>query len=114
MSEPTPIPRMQCRYIKSSGHPCRGLALRGQLYCFTHGRDHRRSHISARMPTRIEIPRLDNRDDIQQVLTDLARAIAAETIDQGVARMLIAVVRLASRQLPPPIDLDADRRQLDK
>ena len=35
-TEPAVNPKMQCRYIKSSGHPCRGLALRGQLYCFTH------------------------------------------------------------------------------
>jgi hypothetical protein len=109
-----PSPKMQCRYLKSSGHPCRGLALRGQPYCFSHGRDLRRYANTSCSPARIHIPRLDNRDDIQQVLTDLARAIAAETIDHHLARLLMSVVRLASRQLPPPRDLDAHPRDKEE
>ena len=46
------------------------------------------------------VPCLDNRDDIQQLLTDLTRAIAAETIDHNLARHLMSVLRLASRQFP--------------
>lgn len=105
-----PHQKMQCRYIKSDGHPCRGLALRGQNYCFTHGRDLRRYANTSCAPACIHIPRLDNRADILQVVTDIARALAAGTIDHASARLLMAAARLASRQLPPPRDLDAHRR----
>ena len=109
-----PTPKMQCRYIKSDGHACRGLALRGQPYCFSHGRDLRRYANTGCAPARIYIPRLDNRADIQQVLTDLARAIASETIDHNLARLLLSVVRLASRQLPRPHDLNTQPRDKEE
>jgi hypothetical protein len=92
---------MCCRYIKSDGYPCRGVAIRGQLYCHSHGRDLRRyRQLSAATP--IYIPRLDNRADIQQVATDVARALAASVIDHASARLILAAGRLASAQLPPP------------
>jgi hypothetical protein len=99
--------KMQCRYIKSDGHPCRGLALRGHLYCFTHGRDFRRQAAIHCSPAQIQVPRLDNRADIQQLITDVARALAAGTIDHATARLLMAAARLASRHLPPPPALAA-------
>jgi len=96
-----PHQKMQCRYLKASGEPCRGLALRGQLYCFTHGRDLRRYANTSGTPVHIHVPRLDNRADIQQLLTDVARAVASATIDHAAARLLLALARLASSQLPP-------------
>jgi hypothetical protein len=94
--------KMQCRYIKSDAFQCRGLAIRGQLYCHSHGRDLRRRTRTATSPAWIEIPRLDNRADIQLVIADVARAVAAGTIDHNSARLLMAAARLASTQLPSP------------
>jgi hypothetical protein len=106
--------KLYCRYIKSDGLPCRGVAIRGQLYCYSHGRDLRRYANASCSSGQIYIPRLDNRADIQQLVTDVARALAAGALDHSTARLLMATARLASHQLPPPRDYEALRRSREK
>jgi hypothetical protein len=106
--------KLYCRYIKSDGLPCRGVAIRGQLYCYSHGRDLRRYATASCTSAQIHVPRLDNRADIQQLVTDVARALAAGALDHATARLLMATARLASHQLPPPRDYEALRRSREK
>jgi hypothetical protein len=97
MSE-KPDQQMQCRYLKSSGHPCRGAAMRGQPYCYSHGRDLRR-YAATRHVAAIQIPLLDNCADIQQFITDVARALVVASIDPPMARILLHAARMASTLL---------------
>ena len=81
---------LRCRTVRPGGHQCEKAALGGNDRCHTHERDrlHRGGVINA--PAVIEISLLDNHAAIQAGFTDVARALAAGTIDHATARLLIA------------------------
>ncbi len=105
---PDPRQKMQCRYLKPDGVRCTKAALNGEFYCFHHGRDRRHTRNVRYSPAIIQIPLLDNRAAIQVVLTDLARGLAAGTLDIRISREITHVLRLASLQLTRPA-LEAPR-----
>jgi hypothetical protein len=92
--------RQRCRTLRPSGHQCRAAALRGHDHCFFHGRDSRRLRNVKYSPAVIEIPLLDNHAAIQVVCTDVARALAAGTLDINIARQIGVTVGIALRTLP--------------
>jgi hypothetical protein len=92
----------RCRTIRPSGHQCQNAALSGHDQCFIHGRDRRRLRNVRYSPAVIEIPLLDNCAAIQIVCTDVARALAAGTIDHATARFIVSTVRVAAQCLPRP------------
>ena len=94
--------RQRCRTIRPSGHQCPSAALRGHEHCFFHGRDRRRLRNVRYSPAIIEIPILDNYAAVQVVCTDVARALAAGTIDIHIARQIDITVGIALRTLPRP------------
>jgi len=97
----TTQPRQRCRHLQPSGHQCPSAALNGHRDCYVHGSDRRRRGNVSQAPAVIEIPLLDNRAAIQAVCTDLARALAAGTIDLKIAHEIGVLVRLALATLPP-------------
>jgi hypothetical protein len=94
--------RQRCRTIRPSGHQCPSAALRGHEHCFFHGRDRRRLRNVRYSPAVIEIPILDNYAAVQVVCTDVARALAAGTLDIHIARQIGITVGIALRTLPRP------------
>jgi hypothetical protein len=102
MPTPAPSQKMQCRYLKPDGVRCIKPALNNEFYCFHHGRDRRHTRNTRFSPAIIQIPLLDNRAAIQVVLTDIARGLAAGTLDLRTAHAMTHVLRLASLQLPRP------------
>jgi hypothetical protein len=94
--------RQRCRTVRPDGHQCPDAALSGHEQCYPHGRDRRRLRNIRYAPAVIEIPLLDNRAAIQVVCTDVARAIAAGTIDFVAARLINASLRVAAQTLPRP------------
>lgn len=94
--------KKQCRYLRPDGVQCLRPALRNEAYCFHHGRDRRHTRYTRTSPALIQIPLLDNRAAIQTVLTDVARALAAGTLEVAISRELVSVLKVASQQLPRP------------
>ena len=99
--QPTTEARQQCRHLQPSGHRCPSAALSGHRDCYVHGSDRRRQANVRQTPAIIEIPHLDNRAAIQAVCTDLARGLAAGTLDIKVAHEIGMLARLALATLPP-------------
>jgi hypothetical protein len=90
--------RRRCRTLRPSGYQCEAPALRGGDRCFAHKRDRQRRTA----PAALEIPLLDSHAAIQAAATDIARAVAAGTLDLNAARILNATLRVASQTLPRP------------
>ncbi|MBB6144042.1 hypothetical protein HNQ77_001994 [Silvibacterium bohemicum] len=88
--------RRRCRALRPSGYQCEAPALRGGDHCFAHDRDRRRRTA----PAALEIPLLDSHAAIQTAATDIARAVAAGTLDLNAARILNATLRVAAQTLP--------------
>jgi hypothetical protein len=78
-----------------SGKQCHGYALRGEDLCYFH----RRQHLAAQKPASandsIEIPLLEDRCAIQVTITQVLRAIVANTIDRPRASLLLYGLQLA-------------------
>ena len=102
MPAPAPSQKMQCRYLKPDGVRCTKPALNREFYCFHHGRDRRHTRNALFSPAIIQVPLLDNRAAIQVVLTDIARSLAAGTLDLRISHAMIHALRLAAAQLPRP------------
>ncbi|MGO8933562.1 MAG: hypothetical protein ACLQDA_07610 [Terracidiphilus sp.] len=81
-----------CRHVMPSGRQCHGYVLRGENFCYFHGRLRR----AADTPTdSIVIPFLEERCAIQVTLTQVLRAIANNTIDRHRASLLLYGLQLS-------------------
>ena len=79
-----------CQYVKPDGTRCASPALHDANFCYY--------HYSVNRP-RATVPHLENADAIQLALTDLARAVLAESIDLKRAAVLAYILQTASANL---------------
>jgi hypothetical protein len=79
-----------CFYIKADGRRCGSPALHDRNFCYFHYQVNR---------PRATVPPLENADAIQVALTDLARAVLAETMDLKRAKVLTYILQTASSNL---------------
>ena len=84
------MPTHICHYIKTDGCRCGSPALRDRKFCYF--------HYQANRP-RATVRPLENHDAIQLALTDLARAVLAETIDLKRAGVLAYILQIASNNV---------------
>jgi hypothetical protein len=79
-----------CFYVKADGRRCGSPALHDRNFCYFHYQVNR---------PRATVPPLENADAIQVALTDLARAVLAETVDLKRAKVLAYILQTASSNL---------------
>ncbi len=82
----------QCRYIKPDGRRCGSPALRQKRFCFFHYEVNRPTVL-------LGIPPLEDGDSIQLALTDLARFVAEDRIDQKRANSIAYILQIAAFNL---------------
>jgi len=93
-----------CNHLYDDGGACNSAALTGQKYCIYHqryrARQLRLAQLRARRePFDLKLPPLESMHAVHSALTQLAEALAADMIDPKRADKLLAVLRLASRNL---------------
>ena len=93
-----------CKHTYDNGGTCNSAAARGGDYCVYHLRYRARLLRMAQVRARnerfdLKLPPLESMFAVQSALTQLAEALAADMIDLKRADRLLAVLRLASRNL---------------
>jgi hypothetical protein len=96
-----------CSYRKPDGVRCGSPAQHGHNYCYFHTREHRTAVYGARArrrysTVRFDLPPLDDMHVIQDLLSQVAGALASDTIDYRRASAMISALRLASSELLNP------------
>jgi len=91
----------ECRHIKVNGLKCQSPALRGSRFCYYHARNR---VIVAPPPKRhkekvLELPPLQNRDDIQTALNQIMQALASQQINPARAGKFLYALQLAQKSL---------------
>ena len=90
----------QCHHIMPDSHQCGSPALRGQDYCYYHrpGRQPRTRPSRTRYPglDPETLPSIDSPRAIQQTLSTVIQALAANTISLYQAQTMIYALQLAS------------------
>jgi len=101
------MPYPSCSHRKDDGVPCGSPALHGQKCCYLHTRQRRdaiyrsRAH-RRRYERRFTLPALDNPRAIQDLLWQVAGALAADTIDYRRASGMLSAVHTAPAELRRP------------
>jgi hypothetical protein len=98
------MPYPTCNFIKYDDVLCGSPALRGKDYCYFH---HRQIHDAAygararrrRYEVRFTLPALEDPWVIQDMLSQVAGALAANTIDYRRASAMLTALRMASAEL---------------
>ena len=98
------MPSPTCRHVHANGALCQSPPLRNRDYCHFHldqiGRQLRAARARARhLPARLKLPLLEDPFAVQVALMQVADAITHNEIDVQRGRMLMSVLRLASRNL---------------
>ena len=98
------MPQPTCRHVHANGALCKSPPLRGRDYCHFHldqiGRQLRAARSRARhLPSRLKLPLLEDPFAVQVALMQMADAITYNEIDVQRGRLLMSVLRLASRNL---------------
>jgi len=80
-----------CSYLKPNGVRCGSPAQHGHNYCYFHTREHRTAMYGARArrrysTVRFDLPPLDDMNVIQDLLSQVAGALASDTITGGPPR----------------------------
>ncbi|MBT9330775.1 hypothetical protein [Paracidobacterium acidisoli] len=86
--------KMQCRYLKTGGTQCRGIAIRGQDYCHLHGR-HRHPHFR----NCVSIPLLEDLDSIQVVVSQVVQSVLTGQIEHDAGTLALRGLRIAATLL---------------
>jgi hypothetical protein len=100
--------RFQCRHVRTSGRRCRSFSLRGQHFCYYHNSTRRPAPrgqaeaIAAGYPVEpvFQIQSIEDKPAIQAALLEVMNRIAANTIDNKRAGMLLYGLQIASNNLP--------------
>ncbi len=100
----TLMPQPTCRHVHANGALCKSPPLRNRDYCHFHldqiGRQLRAARSRARhLPSRLKLPLLEDPFAVQVALMQMADAITYNEIDVQRGRLLMSVLRLASRNL---------------
>jgi len=82
-------PDRQCQFIKSNGFRCEDWALRGHQHCFRH-----HQYLNSCPETPIDVPLLDDEDDLVSLLSQTLRALALGTIPVANGRAILAGCRV--------------------
>ncbi len=98
------MPQPTCRHVHANGALCKSPPLRNRDYCHFHldqiGRQLRAARSRARhLPSRLKLPLLEDPFAVQVALMQMADAITYNEIDVQRGRLLMSVLRLASRNL---------------
>jgi hypothetical protein len=98
-----------CTFRKPDGVRCGSPALYGHNYCYFHTRGYRDAMHGARArrrysTVRFALPPLGDMRSIQDVLSQLVGALAADTIDYRRATAMLSALRMASRELRNPTE----------
>jgi len=88
-----------CRHVLPNGAQCHGYALRDGHFCFFHSRARQAARKPAGSVDAIDVPLLEDRCAIQVTLTQVLRAIVANTIDRPRASLLLYGLQLASQNV---------------
>src|SRR5271165_1569359 len=93
-----------CTHTYDSGGACGSAAAKDRDYCTYHLRHRARLLRMAQLRARhepfdLKLPPLESMHAVQSALTQLSEALAADMIDPKRADKLLAVLRLASRNL---------------
>lgn len=116
MSEPTiatPSKRFQCRHIFAGGHRCGSPSLRGEHFCYYHHSSRRAAQSRMRdlgdKESVFELPLPEDRSAIQVAIGEVLQRIAAESIDNKRAGLLLYGLQIASSNLPKANARDAEQ-----
>ncbi len=82
----------QCHYVKTDGRRCGSPALRQRRFCYFHYEVNRPTVL-------LGIPPLEDGDAIQLALTDLARFVAEDRIEQRRANSIAYLLQIAAFNL---------------
>jgi hypothetical protein len=98
------MPQPTCHHVHANGALCKSPPLRDRDYCHFHldqiGRQLRTARARAqRQPLRLKLPLLEDPFAVQVALMQVADAITHDELDVQRGRLLISVLRLASRNL---------------
>ena len=85
---------MQCRYLKTGGTQCRGIAVRGQSYCHFHGQ-----HRHPRFKNSTSIPLLEDFDSIQVVVSQVVQSALLNQIEEPACTLALRGLRIATSLL---------------
>ena len=86
--------KMQCRYLKTGGTQCRGIAVRGQSYCHFHGQ-----HRHPRFKNSTSIPLLEDFDSIQVVVSQVVQSALLNQIEEPACTLALRGLRIATSLL---------------
>jgi len=98
------MPYRTCNFIKHDDVLCGSPAMRGREYCYFHYHQIHDASYGARArrrryQVRFALPPLEDPWAIQDMLSQVAGALAADTIDPRRADAMISALRLASAEL---------------
>lgn len=98
------MPQTTCRHVHANGALCQSPPLRNREYCHFHldqiGRQLRAARARARhQPPRLKLPLLEDPFAVQIALMQVADAITNGELDVERGRLLMSLLRLASRNL---------------
>src|SRR5271165_5208311 len=98
------MPSPTCHHIHANGALCKSPPLRNRDYCHFHldqiGRQLRAARARARRePVRLKLPLLEDPFAVQVALIQVADAVTHDELDVQRGRLLMSVLRLASRNL---------------
>jgi hypothetical protein len=88
----------QCTHIKLSGYRCRGNALKGQPFCFFHGRTRQivKTHLDTKIP---EVLILEDAESIQGSLMQIIDLLLLSQIEVPRARLIVHAIEIAARNV---------------
>jgi len=88
----------RCEFVKHDGERCGSPALKGETRCYNHGesRAKRQAEEAAKI---LQAPTLEDRASVQMALTRVFSLLATNSIEDKTARVMIAALRLAHRNL---------------
>ena len=89
---------LACRHIKPNGVRCKSPALRGHAFCYFHSRLHSASRISVMDDLKLPVP--EDPGAIQIAISQVFDALLSSRLDPKRARLLLAGLQIASRNLP--------------
>ena len=85
----------ECRHVKANGLRCRAIAMRGSAFCYFHSRSQQpaRALRSADRPFRLAL--VFESDTAHQAVNEVLQALAANTISNRRAALLLHGIELA-------------------
>ena len=88
----------RCEFVKHDGKRCGSPALKGEIRCYNHGESRAKRQVEEAAKI-LQAPTLEDRASVQMALTRVFSLLATNSIEDKTARVMIAALRLAHRNL---------------